>query len=283
MNQPSTKQRLLYCFVAAVFITAICLATLGYLRSKNDRSVPVKSLKSPQQADAPLGFPLPSTGETPAFDSRFVQLTAFERATIPTATRMTAPMGTENGALTYNAQPYWSDNKKRGGHHTGDDFNGIGGMNTDLGDPVYAIANGLVVYRGEPSSGWGKTLILAHRVRDKNNKDNQNGPGRILLSMYAHLNSSYAPHGDLIHMGERIGTVGTANLNYPAHLHLELRDSTGVHIGPGYTSSPGESLSPTQIINEYTANSKEQLPPSPLAILLHERLQKNQKEVFSIK
>ena len=271
MSQNSTQQRLLYCFVAAVVIAIICLATLGYMRSKNDRSVPVKSLASPQQADAPFGYPLPSTGKAPPFDPRFVQLTAFERATIPTATRMASPMGTENGALTYNAQPYWSDNKQRGGHHTGDDLNGIGGMNTDLGDPVYAIANGLVVYRGEPSPGWGKTLILAHRVPD----------GKILLSMYAHLDSNFSPYGDLIHLGESVGTVGTANLNYPAHLHLEIRDSTGVHIGHGYTSSSGECIDPTKVIESYLAAAPHSLTDSPLAIVLRERIERRKEDFFS--
>jgi murein DD-endopeptidase MepM/ murein hydrolase activator NlpD len=180
-------------------------------------------------------------------------------------------MGTENGALTYNAQPYWSDNKQRGGHHTGDDLNGIGGMNTDLGDPVYAIANGLVVYRGEPSPGWGKTLILAHRVPD----------GKILLSMYAHLDSNFSPYGDLIHLGESVGTVGTANLNYPAHLHLEIRDSTGVHIGHGYTSSSGECIDPTKVIESYLDATTHSLTASPLAIVLRERIERRKEDFFS--
>ena len=140
-------------------------------------------------------FPFPQRAKPAPFDPRFIQLTAFERALIPTATRMAAAMGSQHGALTYNAQSYWSNNPKRGGHHTGDDFNGIGGMNTDLGDPAYAIASGLVIYRGEPSPGWGKTLILAHR-------DLQ---GNILLSMYSHLDKSFAAHGTLVHMGETIG------------------------------------------------------------------------------
>ena len=167
-------------------------------------------------------------------------------------------MGSEAAALTYNAQPFWSDNTQRGGHHTGDDINGIGGMNTDLDDPVYAIANGIVIYRSEPSPGWGKTLILAHRSPQ----------GQILLSMYAHLNQNNSPFGDLVHLGEPIGTVGTANLNYPAHLHLEMRDSTGVHIGHGYSS--------------HQLSNSEHIHPSPLSIVLTERL-KLQNEGLSIK
>ncbi|MCP5534890.1 MAG: M23 family metallopeptidase [Akkermansiaceae bacterium] len=266
----STRQRILYCFVAAIFIAVLGMATLGYMRSKNDRSVPVKSLASPQQADAPLGFPLPSTGAAPPFDPRFIQLSAFERASVPLATHMASAMGTESGALTYNAQPYWSNNPQRGGHHTGDDLNGIGGMNTDLGDPVYAIANGLVVYRGEPSPGWGKTLVLAHK----------NHEGTILLSMYAHLDKSFSPFNDLVSLGEVIGTVGTANLNYPAHLHLEMRDSTGIHIGHGYTSDPGESICPGETIRTYRTARTDSLSPNPLAIIRQEQIERRKEGFF---
>lgn len=273
MAKTSTQQRLLYCFVAAAILTVIGIIALAITRSKDDQSVSVKSMDSPQRADAPLGFPIVTEegSSLPPFDPRFIQLTAFERALIPTATQMTSPMGSDYGALTYNAQPFWSDNTQRGGRHTGDDINGIGGMNTDLGDPVYAIASGLVVYRGEPSPGWGKTLILAHRTHQ----------GQILLSMYAHLEKNYSPYGDLIYRGEHVGSVGTANLNYPAHLHLEMRDSTGVHIGAGYAAEHGEYVSAEKTIQSSRDPHPEHLHTPPLEIILDERL-KLLKEGLSI-
>lgn len=265
----NSKQRVLHVLVVTTFIVVIGWVILAYTSTKSDHIVPVKSLASAQQADAPLGFPSSETKKAPAFDPRFIQLTAFERVLIPTATRMAAAMGSSHGALTYNAQHYWDNNVERGGHHTGDDINGIGGMNTDLGDPVYSVANGLVVYRGEPSPSWGNTLILAHR----------NPQGEILLSMYSHLEKSYAPHGHLIPLGEVIGTVGTANKNYPAHLHLEMRDSTGVHIGRGYTHNPGESLSPSKTLQSYSGLSQDDLFPSPLALAIKNE-QEQRKETF---
>ena len=264
-----TQQRILYGVVISVMIAIIVLVILGKTGSTKDSRVPVKSLNSAQQADAPLGFPLPSTKKAPSFDPRFIQLTAFERALIPTATRMAAAMGTAHGALSYNAQHYWDNNPARGGHHTGDDINGIGGMNTDLGDPVYAIGNGMIVYRGEPSLSWGNTLIVAHR----------NTQGEILLSMYSHLDKSYAAHGQRVHLGEVIGTVGTANNNYPAHLHLEMRDSTGIYIGPGYTSNQGEFLSPSQTILKGMGPPPDNLFPSALSIAI-KNLQQRRKEHF---
>src|SRR5215211_6684376 len=75
-------------------------------------------------------------------------------ASLPTAQRFDFPIGSEGGALTYNAQPF-TENR-----HLGDDLNGIGGENSDLGDQVYAIADGRVWWAGEGGPGWGNVLIL---------------------------------------------------------------------------------------------------------------------------
>ena len=48
------------------------------------------------------------------------------------------PVGKPDGKNYYNAQPLGKND------HLGDDWNGTGGGNTDLGDPVYSIANGWV-------------------------------------------------------------------------------------------------------------------------------------------
>ena len=264
------RQRVVYALASTVFIAVICWFALSYTRSNKDSPAPLKSLASAQQADAPLGYPLPGSQQPSPFDHRFIQFSAFERAMIPTATRMSAAMGTRYGGLSYNAQQYWDHNHERGGHHTGDDINGIGGMNTDLGDPVYAAANGIVYYSGEPSPSWGNTIILAHR----------NTQGDILLSMYSHLDKSYLAHGQLTNKGEVIGTVGTANNNYPAHLHLEMRDSTGIHIGSGYVKNPGELLNPSQTIKENMTKPAEDLFPSILSVAIKDQREQRKQEFF---
>lgn len=254
------KQRLFHIGIAAIILMVIAVAARGFLQSRPAKQIPVKSMNSWQDADAPLGFPVNQT--PPPFDARFIQLSAFERLQIPTAPHLTEAMGTESGALTYNAQPFWSDNPKRGGHHSGDDLNGIGGMNTDLGDPVYAIGNGLVVYRGEPSPGWGNVLVLAHRMTS----------GDILLSMYAHLDQIHTAYGDIIPRGKVLGTVGTANLNYPAHLHFEMLDSTGVYIGPGYLKKSRDRLDPNATLRQYSGLEASSLYSPALATVLNEQL-----------
>ena len=203
-----------------------------------------------QAADEPL--PMPATGEV---DHRFDFPSAWQVVRIPRALRFDPPMGTEHGGLVYNAQKFWEMNEKRGGHHTGDDLNGIGGMDTDLGDPVFSIADGLVLYAGEPSPGWGNVLVIAHTAPD----------GRPLHSMYAHLNRIDVASGTLVARGGQVGTVGTANGYYPAHLHFEIRTSDGVDIGGGYSSSPLNRLDPMVTINSLRNAAAEMLSPSPLA------------------
>ena len=59
---------------------------------------------------------------------------SIELASIPTATRFDFPLGSENGAMAYNAQRFMEN------HHLGDDLNGIGGEDSDWGDTIYAVA-----------------------------------------------------------------------------------------------------------------------------------------------
>lgn len=208
--------------------------------------------RTPLEIDADSPLSMPVSGEP---DSRFHFLSAWQTAQIPRALRFDPPLGTEHGGLVYNAQKFWEMNQKRGGHHTGDDLNGIGGMNTDLGDPIFATADGLVIYAGEPSPGWGKIVVIAHAAPD----------GRPLHSMYAHLHHIDVALGALVARGGKVGTVGTANGYYPAHLHFEMRTSDGVDIGAGYAMLPLNRLDPAATISALRNAGADELSPSPLA------------------
>ncbi len=206
----------------------------------------------PREIDADTPLEMPGQGEV---DHRFHFLSAFETARIPLATRFDPPMGTERGGLVYNAQKFWEMNEKRGGHHTGDDLNGIGGMNTDLGDPVFSTADGLVICAGEPSPGWGKLVVIAHKAPD----------GRPLHSMYAHLHRIDVSLGSLVPRGGKVGLVGTANGYYPAHLHFEIREGDGVDIGSGYAAVPLNRHDPMATVTALRNAAADELSPSPLA------------------
>ncbi len=170
-----------------------------------------KPVTGPDQPTAPLPF-----------DPAFVIPRPLDLARAPRAVRFDAPMGSPLGALTYNAQPFLTT------RHLGDDLNGIGGWNSDLGDPVYAAGDGEVVYAGWPSDGWGNVVMLLHRLAD----------GKSLTTFYGHLDRIQVPVGAVVRRGETVGTVGTANGRYLAHLHFEVRPVASLSPGAGYADGP---------------------------------------------
>lgn len=156
------------------------------------------------------------------FDSAFVLPRPLDLARAPQAPRFDAPMGSPFGALTYNAQPFLTT------RHLGDDLNGIGGQDSDLGDAVYAAGDGEVIYAGWPSDGWGNVIQILHRLPN----------GESLTTFYAHLKTIAVPVGGLVRRGDRIGTVGKADGRYLAHLHFEVRTATCLDPGAGYAGAP---------------------------------------------
>lgn len=186
-------------------------------------------------------------------DPAFLRLSPLEIAGLPLATRFDQPLGSEHGALTYNAQPF------RLNRHLGDDLNGIGGMNSDLGDPVYAAGSGRVVYAGVPGPGWGKMIILAHRVPDLVDPKKIH----IIQTVYAHLDQMSVKHSQLVQRGDQIGSVGTAGGQYLAHLHFEVREGPYVNPSVGYADAPLNRLKPEQFLLEHRGAGDETLNPAP--------------------
>ncbi len=157
-------------------------------------------------------------GEALPFDPAFVPPRPLELARAPRSARFDAPMGSPLGALTYNAQPFMTT------RHLGDDLNGIGGWDSDLGDPVYAIGDGEIIYSGWASDGWGNVITILHRLPD----------GGAVTSYYGHLDTLGLPAGVPVRRGDRIGTVGKADGRYLAHLHFEIRPPASLDPGAGY-------------------------------------------------
>jgi hypothetical protein len=189
-----------------------------------------------------------------AFDPAFLRLSPQEIATLPVAVRFDAPMGSPHGALTYNAQPF------RITRHLGDDLNGIGGQNSDLGDPVYAAGTGRVIFAGKPGTGWGNMIILAHRVPDLE----QPGLEQTVQTVYAHLEEVRVAFGQIVHRGDVIGTVGTAEGLYLAHLHFEVRDGPYINPSVGYADAPLNRLSPERFLLQRRGAPEELLNAAPV-------------------
>ncbi len=104
--------------------------------------------------------------------------------------------------------------KSLGYWHTGEDWNGRGGRDTDLGDPIYAIANGKVINSGQYPV-WGNIVLIEHALPDNSR----------VWSQYAHLDKIMVTQvGQKVKRGQQIGTMGKGDKNrYLAHLHFEIR------------------------------------------------------------
>lgn len=174
----------------------------------------------------------------PARDPAFQLVPPLELASLPTAARFDFPIGSEHGALSYNAQPF-TENR-----HLGDDLNGIGGENSDLGDPVFAVADGRVLLAGEGGPGWGNVLIVLHAVQE-------NGARKYVQSYYAHLQTILATPGQNLRRGQQIATIGNASGRYWAHLHFEMREFITPFIGPGYRQETRGWINPTEFIQQH--------------------------------
>lgn len=125
--------------------------------------------------------------------------------------------------------------------HLGEDWNGKGGGNTDLGDPVYTVANGLVVYADDICCGWGNTIRVIHFLP-------YHTEYKYVETIYSHLHNIHVEVGDLITRGDQIGSIGNAKGRYSAHLHFEMRDFVNMSMGPGYSEDKFGYLNPTDFI-----------------------------------
>ncbi|MGB0523726.1 MAG: peptidoglycan DD-metalloendopeptidase family protein [Flammeovirgaceae bacterium] len=103
------------------------------------------------------------------------------------------------------------------GIHPGEDWNGNGGGDTDLGQPVYSPAIGKVIFAQTCASPWGKVIVIEHRFLE-------NGKVRKVYSQYAHLQEMLVKKGDIVKRRQQIAKIGKGDFDeYPAHLHFEIR------------------------------------------------------------
>lgn len=204
-----------------------------------------------------LGGPLPGVGEVMApFDPALVRLSPVEVASLPLAVRFDHPLGSAHGALTYDAQPFLLN------RHLGSDLNGIGGGNTDLGDPVYAAGDGRVIFAGDGGAGWGLMVIVAHRLGEPGAPLPL--PPRVVQTVYAHLQSFSVEPLQVVTRGQKIGAVGTGGGLYFAHLHFEVREGTVVNPAEGYANQPLNRLPPEPFLEQHRGAPPERLNrPAP--------------------
>ncbi len=126
----------------------------------------------------------------------------------------------------YNALD-WAESWEDHEGHCGEDWNGEGGGDSDLGEPIYAIGHGWVTSAMGQGSGWGNVITIEHWV------PGESANNEVIVSQYAHLDAMYVSDGDWVTRGTQIGTMGNADGAWSTHLHFELRWNEAMTPGSG--------------------------------------------------
>ena len=148
------------------------------------------------------------------------------------------PVGPPDAKGYYNAQKFGAN------MHLGEDWNGVKGGNSDLGDPIFSISNGYINSVEDVGGGWGNVVRIVHQLKAPTTI-------KFVESIYAHFDSVMVKQGNFIKRGEQIGTMGNCNGIYYAHLHFELRSDVTMLLGFGYSSDITGFLNPTEFIKKH--------------------------------
>lgn len=151
------------------------------------------------------------------------------------------PVGFPDARGYYNAQEFGEN------YHLGEDWNANTGGNSDLGDPIYAVANGYIREVKDHGGGWGWVIRMLHMNKDSS----------LVESLYAHCDTVMVEEGQWIKKGIQIATIGNANGAYLAHLHFEMRDDISLPLGGGYGRETKGFMVPTWYIKRNRGTSEE--------------------------
>lgn len=97
-------------------------------------------------------------------------------------------------------------------NHYGIDISG------QLGDPVRAADNGVVVYSGWNDWGYGNVIVIDH--------------GNGWQTLYAHLSEIYVGCSAGVAQGATIGLIGSTGNSSGPHLHFEIMSDGGGKVNP---------------------------------------------------
>lgn len=99
------------------------------------------------------------------------------------------------------------------GFHDGKDINDNGGGNSDLGKPLFAVANGTIVglHTHTGANNFGKHFFLQI-----------DGPWGTRFVHYGHCRDLFVKQGQKVNEGDKIATVGNSGTIY-AHCHFAIK------------------------------------------------------------
>ncbi len=168
---------------------------------------------------------------------------------LPLADGFDYPVGKPDGKGYYVARGL----RLRSPIHFGEDWNGLSGGDTDLGDPIWATADGIVMFSYNVQVGWGNIVIIRHAYRDP-----QTGQVRFCDSLYGHLLERMVKVGDMVKRGQQIGKMGSNSGMYPAHLHFEIRHNLTIGMQRESVARTMDNWAdPRTFINRYRKLNRE--------------------------
>jgi len=169
-----------------------------------------------------------------------VQLQAAETVRCQLADGFDFPVGKPNAVGYYKFRGYWPNG------HLGEDWNGRGGGDSDLGAPIYSTARGVVVISENIGAGWGNCIVIRHAYRDETGKIS------MVDSQYGHLHQRIAKVGQIVEKGQLVGTMGSNNGMYAVHLHFEMRKNLRIGMNRSQFARDNTNYySPTDFINKH--------------------------------
>ncbi|MCW2814181.1 MAG: hypothetical protein JWN84_1636 [Nocardioides sp.] len=179
------------------------IATVGDLRGTMSRSGPRDTLA--QAAGTDLVAVAEAQAEERNAALGQLAVAAEKQAAKIKENRWFLPLSPSIITATYGQYGLWAS------YHTGLDFNG------ENGDPIHAVANGIVTFVGYDGAYGNKTVVTLEDGTE---------------IWYCHQTSQYVSVGDVVTGDEVIGTVGSTGNVTGSHLHLEVRPGGGDPVDP---------------------------------------------------
>ena len=172
--------------------------------------------------------------QTSDTDARTIVFSAIRWTPVPAGgPGFDAPIGTEAERASPKIWPGdWVDanpylNKYFAGYHTGADLNlNIPTYNLDKGKPVYAAADGTVIFsQVVTGSTWNGLIVIEHPPLPD---------GKPVFTRYGHVENLIVKAGDTVRRGQQIAQVGRyLDPRYPNyHLHFDVSLTTILKSNP---------------------------------------------------
>ncbi len=101
-------------------------------------------------------------------------------------------------------------------NHDGIDIGG------SMGDPIYAAADGVIIYSDYNNGGYGNMVMIDHGLNEE---------GIKIVTLYGHGSKLLKTVGETVKQGDVIMEVGSTGNSTGPHVHFEVREN-GLSVDP---------------------------------------------------